>query len=392
MPALRLTGIGKTFPGGHVAVSGVDLDVGAGELVILLGPSGCGKSTLLRIVAGVEIPTAGRVLIDGRDVTDLPPQKRDVAMVFQNYALYPHMTVRENLAFGLRMRRVQRAAVDTRVGQVAENLGIMELLERKPAQLSGGQRQRVALGRAIARNPKLFLLDEPLSNLDVQLRVTTRLELARLHRSLRVPMLYVTHDQEEAITLGDRVAVMNNGRLLQVDTPMKIYAQPATRFVGGFVGSPRMNFFTADLRAAGDDNIEMTALDGALRLQLARGGDAGPHRPARPNREPEASRCRVTVGIRPEDIAIGKAPDVDLVGRVEMVEPLGREVLVHVVAGGAEGARATELRLLTLPETSVQVGSDVGLSLERERLHFFDPVSEKRLIDPMAGQRLAGLA
>jgi multiple sugar transport system ATP-binding protein len=313
-------------------------------------------------------------------------------MVFQNYALYPHITVRENLAFGLRMRRVQGAAVDKRVGEVAENLGIAELLERKPAQLSGGQRQRVALGRAIARNPKLFLLDEPLSNLDVQLRVSTRLELARLHRSLRVPMLYVTHDQEEAITLGDRVAVMNNGRLLQVDTPMKIYAQPATRFVGGFVGSPRMNFFTADLQAARDDNIEMTALDGALRLRLTRGGDASSHRHARPNHAPETSRRQVTVGIRPEDIAIGNAPDADLVGRVEMVEPLGREVLVHVVAGGAEGARATELRLLTLPETPVDVGTDVGLRFARDRLHFFDPTSEERLIDPMAGQRLAGLA
>ena len=271
MPALRLVDVEKIFPGGYAALRGVNLEVGEDEMMVLLGPSGCGKSTLLRILAGVEAPTRGRVFIAGQDVTDLPPQKRDVAMVFQNYALYPHMTVHDNLAFGLRMRRIgSRTAIALRVEEVAGSLGLEELLDRKPAQLSGGQRQRVALGRAIARNPKLFLLDEPLSNLDVQLRVSTRQELARLHRDLRIPTLYVTHDQEEAMTLGDRVAVMDSGRILQIDTPLNTYAQPATRFVAGFVGSPRMNFFTADVRRADGGGLEVTALDGALRVK-ARG-------------------------------------------------------------------------------------------------------------------------
>jgi len=222
MSALRLEGLSKTFPGGAVAVDRIDLEVAPKELLVLLGPSGCGKSTLLRMIAGIESPTAGRILLAGQDVTALPPQKRDIAMVFQSYALYPHMTVRQNLAFGLEMRGLSRSVIDARVAEVAESLGLTPLLARRPSQLSGGQRQRVALGRAIARQAQIFLLDEPLSNLDVQLRVTTRMELARLHQRVEAPMIYVTHDQEEAMTLGDRIAVMRDGHVEQIGSPMDL--------------------------------------------------------------------------------------------------------------------------------------------------------------------------
>ena len=381
MPALRLVDIEKTFPGGYVALSGVNLEVGEDELMVLLGPSGCGKSTLLRILAGVEAPTRGRVFVDGEDVTELPPQKRDIAMVFQNYALYPHMSVRENLSFGLRMRRIgNRVAIAKRVIEVADSLGLDELLDRKPAQLSGGQRQRVALGRAIARNPKLFLLDEPLSNLDVQLRVSTRQELARLHRSLRIPMLYVTHDQEEAMTLGDRIAVMQSGRLLQIDTPLNTYAQPSTRFVGGFVGSPQMNFFTADLRRTSDGSVELGALDGALRIEIPASTQAGAKR----------NRNQAVVGIRPEDLEVTPENQADLVAQVELIEPLGRELLVHVNVHRGDQSTSARLRVLTAPETPVNAGASVGLRLKRQRVHFFDPETEKRLVDPLAEDKLAG--
>ncbi len=373
MPALRVVDVEKTYPGGDAALRGINLEVGDDEMMVLLGPSGCGKSTLLRILAGVEIPTRGRVFVGGKDVTDLPPQKRDIAMVFQNYALYPHMSVRDNLSFGLRMRRIgDRASVAQRVHEVAESLGLGELLDRKPAQLSGGQRQRVALGRAIARNPKLFLLDEPLSNLDVQLRVSTRHELARLHRSLRIPMVYVTHDQEEAMTLGDRIAVMRDGRLLQIDTPLNMYARPATRFVGGFVGSPQMNFFTAHVRRAADGGVGLEALDGALRMEAAAVGAA--------ESLPDGRSC--VVGIRPEDIEFTSTSEADVVAQVELIEPLGREVLIHVNAPGAQASASTPMRVLSAAETSVTTGSRVGLRIQRPRMHFFDPDTEKRLADP----------
>ena len=302
MPALRLEGIEKTFAGGHAAVAGVDLEVSEGELVVLLGPSGCGKSTLLRIAAGIETPTRGRVFIDGEDVTERPPQRRDVAMVFQNYALYPHMTVRENLAFGLKMRGLERRVVAERVAEVAGSLDITTLLGRRPAQLSGGQRQRVALGRAIARKAKVFLLDEPLSNLDVQLRVATRAELARLHRSLRVPMVYVTHDQEEAMTLGDRIIVMHSGRFLQAGSPMEIYERPATQFVGGFVGSPRMNFFPGRLAQKNSGGSRLVALGATLRLDT---GAAEAKRSKTTVEQHESGPLlEVVVGIRPENLQI----------------------------------------------------------------------------------------
>jgi ABC-type sugar transport system ATPase subunit len=349
-----------------LAVAGVDLEIVPGELVVLLGPSGCGKSTLLRIVAGIETATAGRVWLGDRDLTDLPPQRRDVAMVFQNYALYPHMSVRENLAFGLRMRRVPSAAAATRVAEVAASLGLEPLLDRRPSQLSGGQRQRVALGRAIARQAKVFLLDEPLSNLDVQLRVTTRGELARLHRSLDVPMLYVTHDQEEAMTLGDRVAVMRDGRFEQIATPLEIYARPATRFVAGFVGSPRMNFLSGKLRR-GARGLEFAGQ--GTTVTIANGGmSAGTS---------ETSDRDVTLGIRPEHLELVPAGSADFDAQVDVVEPLGRETILHVWVGQEKSHEP--LRLVVPGDTVARPGETIGVRLRRSALHWFDATTERRL-------------
>jgi len=361
---LRLEGIQKRFPG-HLAVAGVDLTVVPGEMVVLLGPSGCGKSTLLRIVAGIETATAGRVWLGDRDLTDLPPQRRDVAMVFQNYALYPHMSVRDNLAFGLRMRRMPRAAIATRVAEVAASLGLEPLLERRPSQLSGGQRQRVALGRAIARKAKVFLLDEPLSNLDVQLRVTTRGELARLHRTLDVPMLYVTHDQEEAMTLGDRVAVMRDGRFEQIGTPLEIYDRPATRFVAGFVGSPRMNLLPATLRRNARHR-SLTVLGNTIDIAVASPAEGA---------ETSATERDVVVGIRPEHVELVAAQAGDLAAQVDVVEPLGRETILHVLAGAEPGS---PMQLVVPGGAAPRPGDVVGLKLRRGSLHFYDAGTDQR--------------
>jgi ABC-type sugar transport system ATPase subunit len=359
MSKLRLDHIHKTYPGGVRAVVDVDLEVREKELVVLVGPSGCGKSTLLRIVAGLETPTHGRVVIDERDVTDLPPQKRDVAMVFQTYALYPHKSVRENLAFGLRMRGVKPEIIGERIGSAARTLGIEKLLDRKPSQLSGGERQRVALGRAIVRDPKVFLLDEPLSNLDAKLRIQTRAELARLHRRLNVPMLYVTHDQEEAMTLGDRIVVLRDGHVLQTGTPSEVYSHPADAFVGGFIGSPPMNLLRGRILSGGDGH-RFEGSGFALRL---------PERPA--GALVEAPKPEVLLGIRPEDIELAGPEAADIEGTVELVEPLGKETLVHVRLGG-EGPASSELRCLVRGEEAPGLGSSVALRLRWNRLHLFD--------------------
>ena len=291
MAAIQLDGLAKTYPNGHVAVRHINLGIHEGECLVLVGPSGCGKSTLLRLIAGLEVPTAGRILIGGADVTGWPPQARDVAMVFQSYALYPHMSVRDNLAYGLKVRRTDRAIVVRQVAAVAEALGIEELLDRRPAQLSGGQRQRVALGRAMVRQPKAFLLDEPLSNLDPSLRAQARAELRRLHRSLRATIVYVTHDQEEAMTLGGRVAVMRDGAIEQVAPPLEVYAKPANTFVARFIGAPAMNLVPATL--AGVD-----APAGAPGRHPPAGRDARRERPpARNGRSRGAARARLPPSI-----------------------------------------------------------------------------------------------
>jgi multiple sugar transport system ATP-binding protein len=334
MASVRLEGVGKVYPNGHVAARGLDLEIGDGKFMVLVGPSGCGKSTALRMIAGLESPTAGRILIGDRDVTALGPQDRDIAMVFQTYALYPHMTVRENLGFGLRMRGSARDVIDRRVVEAARALSLEPVLARKPAQLSGGQRQRVALGRAIVREPKVFLFDEPLSNLDAKLRVETRAELARLHRRLGATVVYVTHDQEEAMTLGSRVAVMRDGIIQQVAAPMDLYRHPANRFVAEFVGSPAMNFLPGDTLPGGSSRI---------------------------------------LGVRPHDIALVPQGQGDREARVDVVEPRGSELLVYLRLGSS--GDGPELRVVAPPEPVVEPDRVVGVRFARSRVHWFDPSS-----------------
>ncbi|HEY7237379.1 MAG TPA: ABC transporter ATP-binding protein, partial [Gemmatimonadaceae bacterium] len=306
MARITLDRIDKRYPNGFVASRDLSLEIADGELLVLVGPSGSGKSTVLRMIAGLEKPTGGTITIGDRDVTHLPPQERDIAMVFQSYALYPHMTVRENMAFGLRLRRQPNEVVARRIGEVAEALGLTPMLDRKPAQLSGGQRQRVALGRAIVREPKAFLFDEPLSNLDAQLRVETRAELARLHRRLGATMVYVTHDQVEAMTLGTRVAVLKDGMLQQVAPPMELYREPQNQFVASFIGSPSMNFVRGAIQRDGG-RLRFVAPGFSLALPDGRTMREGP----------------VVVGVRPHDIALDGLDSTGARGVVSLVEPLG---------------------------------------------------------------------
>jgi ABC-type sugar transport system ATPase subunit len=343
--SVLLDQVWKTYPNGHVAARGVELAIEDGEFMVLVGPSGCGKSTALRMIAGLETPTQGKVLIGDRDVTEVPPQERDVAMVFQSYALYPHMTVRENLGFGLRMRGTPAARIAERVDLAAKALGLGAVLDRKPGQLSGGQRQRVALGRAIVREPMVFLFDEPLSNLDAKLRLETRAELARLHRRLAATMVYVTHDQEEALTLGTRVAVMNEGRVEQVGPPLEVYRRPATVFVATFVGSPAMNLLPAELLPIRGDGVPGS-------------GDA-------------------TLGVRPHDVTVVTAGGGDSDALVDVVEPRGSELLLYLRLGAA--GEGPEIRVITPPDLDVAPDRVVGLRFDRTRLHFFDPGSGRRL-------------
>jgi sn-glycerol 3-phosphate transport system ATP-binding protein len=309
MATLELIGVRKSF-GDTQVLRQVDLSLADGEMLVIVGASGCGKSTLLRIVAGLERPTSGRVVLAGREIVSLDPAERDIAMVFQNYALYPHMTVFDNMAYGLRIRGLSRSDIQQRVGTAASLLGLQELLGRKPRQLSGGQRQRVAMGRAIVREPKLFLFDEPLSNLDAKLRVQMRAEIRRLQRRLGVTSLYVTHDQVEAMTLGDRLLVLHQGHPAQLATPMQVFEKPADTYVAGFIGAPAMNFLPAVLDAGGT----AARLDTGLLVPFADGRRPGPD--GRP----------LTVGVRPEHLEI--APE-GLTLRLELVEPLGSETLLH---------------------------------------------------------------
>ena len=321
MASITLERVRKVFDGGSVAVDDVDLSIADGERVVLVGPSGSGKSTVLRLMAGLEAATSGRVRIGDRDVTGVPPEQRDLAMVFQSYALYPHMTVRGNLEFGLRMRRVPRDEIARRVQSVAGTLGIGALLDRRPAALSGGQRQRVALGRAIVREPRAFLFDEPLSNLDPRLRGDARAELIALHQRLGATMVYVTHDQEEAMTIGQRIAVMRDGRIVQVAPPMELYERPADVFVAGFIGSPPMNLIGGRLEAV--DGVLTFVGDGNLAVAL----------PARTGDRTAAPGGTVTFGIRPQDVLIGDRPDASgLRMRIDVVEPLGHSTIVHLAA------------------------------------------------------------
>jgi multiple sugar transport system ATP-binding protein len=361
MAAIELRRVTKAFANGGLAVQEVTLDVGDGELLVILGPSGSGKSTVLRLMAGLEEPTAGQIFIGGRDVTGDAPQSRDLAMVFQNYALYPHKTVRENLEFGLRVRRLDAAQVVARVEQTARLLGIDALLDRKPAQLSGGQRQRVALGRALVREPQAFLLDEPLSNLDPVLRVSTRAELGLLHQRLRTTTVYVTHDQEEAMTLGTRIAVMRDGRLEQLAPPLDVFRRPANVFVARFVGSPAMNIWRgAWTQTAGGMRLVSPAFALAAETVAIRRPPGG----------------QLDVGIRPHDVELTPAGAGDVDGIVEVVERLGSATLVHLRAGapGAELVRAA-----VSADVPIAARECVGLRLRPDRLHYFDADTGQRL-------------
>jgi multiple sugar transport system ATP-binding protein len=368
--------VSKAFAGDVVAVDDVSLRIESGEFLVLVGPSGCGKSTLLRMIAGLEDVTEGSILIDDRDVTELPPRARDIAMVFQSYALYPHMTVRENLGYGLKVRRTGKPEIAQRVADVAKLLGLEDLLERRPGALSGGQRQRVAMGRAIVREPKAFLMDEPLSNLDAKLRVSMRAQLGALHSRLGTTTIYVTHDQVEAMTLGQRVAVMREGRVLQMDTPQALYAAPVNLFVAAFIGSPAMNLVEADVS-------DGTVAFGGYRIPV-------PGAPA---------TSRTIVGIRPESFedaafADPSLPQVEV--EVQVVEDLGADA--HVIfqvdappvdvsevreaAGDEEALILTDRALFTArvhPETTARVGEPLRLAVDPARFHFFDPATGLRL-------------
>ena len=351
MARVLLEGIAKSY-GDVEAVQPLDLGVRDRELLTLLGPSGCGKSTVLGLVAGLEAPSAGEITIGERRVTHLPPQERDVAMVFQSYALYPHKSVFENIAFPLRLRRTPREEIPRRVGEIARRLGIDGLLDRRPAQLSGGQRQRVALGRALVRRSSVFLLDEPLSNLDAQLRADTRAEIKRLHGEFETTTLYVTHDQTEALTLSDRIALLKQGQLQQVGTPAEIYARPANRFVAAFVGNPGMNFVPGRLEQG--------------RLLLP-GWEVTPASTALAGDAPR----EILVGFRPEDVELAAAEGAR--GRIEEVERLGFESLVSLSWDG------TRIVARGPADLQARTGETLTFRVPAERLHYFDPRTDQRL-------------
>ena len=359
MARLELRGLAKSF--GPVAVlHGVDLALADGEMVVIVGASGCGKSTLLRLVAGLEIPSAGQVLLDGTEITRTDPSRRDIAMVFQNYALYPHMSVFGNMAYGLKLRGLPRAEIARRVDEAAALLGLGPLLARKPRQLSGGQRQRVAMGRAIVREPKLFLFDEPLSNLDAKLRVQVRADIRRLQRRLGVTSLYVTHDQTEAMTLADRLVVMHEGRVAQIATPTAVFDRPADTYVAGFIGDPAMNFCPARLVDGGG----VAELAAGPRVVLADG----------PRAAPEGTR--VLIGIRPQHAEPITEP-TGLTLRIELVEPLGSETLLH---GQLADGTGFALRI-SGPPAGLTEGMSLPIRLPAAQLHVFDAASGRRL-DP----------
>jgi multiple sugar transport system ATP-binding protein len=381
---ITLDGVTKRFSAEVVAVNEVSLEIGDGEFMVLVGPSGCGKSTLLRMIAGLEEVTDGRIDIGDHEVTDLPPKDRDIAMVFQNYALYPHMTVEQNLGFGLKLRKTPKAEIRRRVSEVASILGLEDLLKRKPAALSGGQRQRVAMGRAMVREPQAFLMDEPLSNLDAKLRVQMRSELARLRDRLKTTTVYVTHDQVEAMTLGDRVAVMRDGLLQQVDTPQNLYRNPSNLFVAAFIGSPSMNLVEAEI---GDGRVRFGGFD--LPLPVGRGLES-------------YEGGKLILGIRPsdfEDASLGHNPELPTIDvTVDVIEELGSEVhLIFTVqappvaaevrraAADAEAgddvllvhdddhANRTSFTARVSAATSGRPGSKVRLTVDPSAFHFFDP-------------------
>ena len=385
MATIEFTGLQKVFPDGTVAVEDFDLSIEDGEFVVLVGPSGSGKTTVLRMAAGLESPTDGEVRIDGERVNDVDPQDRNIAMVFQNYALYPHMSVYDNMGFGLRLHKLKKREIQERVLPAAEMLGLGDLLKKKPGQLSGGQRQRVAMGRAIVREPDALLMDEPLSNLDAKLRVEMRAYVSLLHQRVRTTTLYVTHDQTEAMTMGDRVVVMRDGRLEQCDVPQQLYDRPENLFVAGFIGSPAMNLVRCRLDPGTGDALSINLCGATISLT-----------PSVLSRHPRLSEHlgrSVIVGIRPEDLAdaalLPNGNSSCLEVDVALAEPLGAELIAHfpLPDNEPEADRSTDLqedakRTLTArlsPQSSARAGSRLRLAVSVDRLHFFDEETEQQL-------------
>ncbi len=369
MGSLVFKNIYKIYPGDVVAVEDFNLEIKDKEFVVLVGPSGCGKSTTLRMVAGLEDISKGELYIDDRLVNDVPPKDRDIAMVFQNYALYPHMTVYENMAFGLKLKKVPKDEIDKKVRAASKSLGIEDLLDRKPKELSGGQSQRVALGRAIVRNPKVFLMDEPLSNLDAKLRVQTRAEIIKLHNELQTTFIYVTHDQTEAMTMGDRIVIMKDGLIQQAATPQEVYEKPANLFVAGFIGSPQMNFIDVDI--VGDvNNCELVF--GNTKISLPEGK-------AKLLKEKGYMNKKVIMGIRPEDIHdesafIEASKDSVVNAKVDMVERMGSETYLYLIVEGLKTIARVDSR------SKARIGDNVELAFDKNRLYLFDKETEKAIL------------
>jgi len=365
LASVQLDKVSKIFDNQVRAVDAVDIDIRGKEFIVLVGPSGCGKSTTLRMIAGLEEISAGEIRIDDRVVNQVPPKDRDIAMVFQNYALYPHMTVFENMAFGLKLRKYPKDEIEQRVKEAADILSIEGLLDRKPKQLSGGQRQRVAVGRAIVRKPKVFLFDEPLSNLDAKLRVQMRTEISKLHTRLETTMIYVTHDQTEAMTMGDRIVVMKDGKVQQIDTPMNLYDAPVNKFVAGFIGSPAMNFINGEI--VRDEGLFFRTAGMKLRIPDSRSGLLAAHT-GRP----------VVLGIRPEDLseydlAPAQIPEMSALCRVEVVEPMGNEIFVYLANGGE--SLVARMNVQSRPS----VRADYRVQFDMNKAHFFMAESEEAI-------------
>ena len=365
VPSLSLEGIQKIYPNGFHAVKDFNLEIEDKEFIIFVGPSGCGKSTTLRMIAGLEDISGGTLKIDGKVMNDVEPKDRDIAMVFQNYALYPHMTVYDNMAFGLKLRKVPKAEIDKKVKEAARILDLEKLLDRKPKALSGGQRQRVAMGRAIVRNPKVFLMDEPLSNLDAKLRVQMRIEISKLHENLGATIIYVTHDQTEAMTLGTRIVVMKDGVVQQVDTPQNLYNTPCNLFVAGFIGSPQMNFLDAVCSIKGDDvalkvgQYELK-VPASKKKALIDGGYDGK---------------TVVLGIRPEDVHdseafISNSPDSVIESTIKVYELLGAEVFLYF------DVEDVQMTARVNPRTTLRTGDKAVFALDMEKIHLFDKETE----------------
>ncbi len=376
MAGVTLRHIYKVYPGGVTAVNDFNLVIKDKEFIVLVGPSGCGKSTTLRMVAGLEEITEGELFIGDKLMNDVAPKDRDIAMVFQNYALYPHMTVYDNMAFGLKLRKVHKGEIDKKVKEAAKALGIEEYLQRKPKALSGGQRQRVALGRAIVREPMVFLMDEPLSNLDAKLRVQMRTEIIRLHKRLNTTFIYVTHDQTEAMTMGTRVVVMKDGFIQQVDTPQNLYDYPCNKFVAGFIGTPQMNFFDATLVAEGD---KVVARLGENRVEL-------PQAIVSKLTDKSYIGKEVILGIRPDDIHdeqvfIEAHPEAKVKAHVEILEKLGFETLVYLEMDAFIQEQADKAVARVNPRSTIMSGDDVVLAIDPYRIKLFDKDTEVSILE-----------